>query len=203
MNFNSLKSFFGSGFGKVDTDISVAITANGLGVQMKDGNYAIYDKVAKSITVVPESLAFADIPLFCFPATELAEGDLVIQNGFLKHVVAVDTEGKTVMVINPRTQELQTLVPTKTMLGYVYASKVFSPFESFGKAFTGGDAAGGLDKNMLMMMALSGGDLFGDGDGDNGLMMAMAMGGFGGAAGGANPMGNLLPLLFMSKAFKD
>ena len=54
-----------------------------------------------------------------------------------------------------------------------------------------------------MMMALSGGDLFGDGDGDNGLMMAMAMGGFGGAAGGANPMGNLLPLLFMSKAFKD
>ena len=203
MNFNSMKGFFGSDFGRIH-DEGIALTANGLGVRTKSSSYAVYDKEKDTITVVPAELTFGEVPVFAFPTNKLEIGDLILHNGFLKYVAGVDKDNGDVLVIHVKTQEVQTIKPAKTMLGYVLASKVFTPFENM-KGMFGGDGSGKFDQNALMMMALmgDGGFLGGDdGDGDDTMLMAMMMGGFGGGDASANPMGNMLPMLMMSKFFK-
>lgn len=213
MNMKSLKSFFGSGFGKLDASNGVALTFQGLGVRSKDGQFNIFDKGTKTISAVPAEMVLGEFPAYAFPTNKLEVGDLVIHNGDLKYVSAVpaaavdgapaDTEFE---MVNIKTQVVEKVIPAKTMLGYVVASKVFTPFGNIGSGgnvFAGG-AAGGAAFNPQMLMAMavmSDGDIAG-GD-DDGMMMAMMMGGFGGgAADAANPMGSMLPILMMSKMFK-
>lgn len=124
-------------------------------------------------------------------------GDLILHNGFLKYVAAVEDNGD-VLVIHVKTNEVQTIKPAKTMLGYVAASKVFTPFENM-KGMFGGDGSGKFDQNALMMMAMLGDDEDGD---DNPLLMLAMMGGLGGGDASANPFGNMLPMLMMSKFMK-
>lgn len=208
MNMKSLKSFFGSGFGKLDAANGVALTIQGLGVRGKDGQFNIFDKDTKTISAVPAEMSLGDFPAYAFPTNKLEVGDLVIHNGDLKYVSAVpdaavgDAVAETEFeMVNIKTQVVEKVIPAKTMLGYVVASKVFTPFGGTSGNIFGG--TGAFNPQMLMALAVMS-DVDMGGDGDDGMAMAMLMGGgFGGGdAAGANPMMNMLPILMMSKFMK-
>lgn len=205
----SMKTMFGSAFGKVDGSIGVALTIKGLGVKIADGSYAIYDKDTNSISTVPSDMILGEFPSYAFPTNELVAGDLIVHGNTLKFVKDKNEDG-SFSAVNVKTQTIETILPAKTMLGYIVASKVFSPFSGMGGMFGGSsDGKPAMDSNMLMMMAMLGdGDLFGGKGGKGGdmdsLLPLMMMGGMGGAkADGAGPFGNMqsmLPMLMMMKA---
>lgn len=199
MNMKSL--FGGSVFGKIPNS-PIRFTIQGMGVKTKDGQVAVYDKAAKSITMVPDDLTIGDLPVFAMPTPALAEGDLIYHNGNVKFVREVK-EGGNIVALNYQTQVCEEIIPAKTLFGYVAASKIISPFEGL----VGGVAGGDLTKNPLMLMALMGdGELsMGDGD-DDGLMTMLLLSG--GLGGGESPFGDmtknpLMSYMLFSKLFKE
>ena len=186
----SLKNLMGVSFGKVD---KLAFTVNGLGFRDKDGNVSVYDKTAKGIVKVPADFVIGDFPVYAIPAAEntLKEGDLVMHNDFLKVYLGKNEDG-THKAINVKTQEVQTLVPTKNLFGFGVFAKVLSVFgDGFGALGGASGTAGALDQNTMLMFALMGDkDEDGDEDGDGidpMVLMAMSGGLGGGASGGMNP----------------
>lgn len=190
----SLKSLMGGLFGKYD---KLVLTMSGLGFKAKDGEVSVYDKASKTITKVPGDFVLGDIPVYVVPVQDanLKEGDLVVHNDYLKVYLGKNEDG-THKAINVKTQEVQTLVPTKNLFGFGVFSKVVSLFD--GLIGGGTTASGGLmDQNSLLMLALMG-DKDEDGDFGDILPLLAMSGGLGGAgAGGMNPM--MMALLMKGK----
>lgn len=189
----SLKTLMGGFFGKYD---KLVLTMSGLGFKAKDGEVSVYDKASKTITKVPGDFVLGDIPVYVIPAqdTTLKEGDLVVHNDYLKVYLGKNEDG-THKAINVKTQEVQTLVPTKNLFGFGVFSKVVSLFDGI---IGGAPTAGGLmDQNALLMFALMG-DKDKDGGLDDMLPLLALSGGFGGTGAGAmNPM--MMALLMKGK----
>ena len=189
----SLKTLMGGFFGKYD---KLVLTMSGLGFKAKDGEVSVYDKASKTITKVPGDFVLGDIPVYVIPAQDatLKEGDLVVHNDYLKVYLGKNEDG-THKAINVKTQEVQTLVPTKNLFGFGVFSKVVSLFDGI---IGGAPTAGGLmDQNALLMFALMG-DKDEDGGLDDMLPLLALSGGFGGTgAGTMNPM--MMALLMKGK----
>jgi hypothetical protein len=192
----SIKSLLGVPFGKI-TDGSVKIGITGLAAKGKDGQLRTYNKSTKEITVAPAEFSIGDFPAYIIPSADLVEGDLIIHDGVPKFFVGLDADGKNKVVVNLKTEQLETLVPAKSILGFNFHAKVVS---LFGDAFTGltGPTADGTSainpQSLMLMAALGDGDLF-SGDGDS-MLPLLLMGGLG---GGASPLGDIgkNPLLLM------
>lgn len=217
MKFNFAKMLGSQHIGRIDPSLGITFTMKGIGIRDKanGGNINVYDSANNTISAIPEDFVLGDFPAYAFPTNDLAAGDLVIHNNSLKFVKSKNEDG-TVSVVNYKTQEIQNLIPAKTMLGYFVASKVFSPFSGIVGGGGGGGGAdgvfGGLKPEMLMMLAMMGDDgedgLFGGGD-DSLFPLMMMSGGlgnlFGGAPaadGAANPMGGMMQALILSKVLK-
>lgn len=201
----NFKALFGSNFGKLEGNLGVVFTIKGAGIRTADGQVAVLNRETKEITLVPADLALGDFPAYAVPSKEVAVGDLVVQNNAVKFVVGKEDNG-TILVINYKNQAVETITPTKTLLGYAAVSKVITPFgDVFGALGTDGGAA--IDEKTIMMMAMMGDEdsdlgsmlplmLMGGGglDMSNPLMMMMLMG-----DGDDDNMSKMLPFLLMGK----
>lgn len=194
----SLKTLMGGIFGKYD---KLVLTMSGLGFKAKDGEVSVYDKTTKTITKVPGDFVIGDIPVYVIPAQDatLKEGDLVVHNDYLKVYLGKNEDG-THKAINVKTQEVQTLVPTKNLFGFGVFSKVVSLFDGI-IGGTPADGGGLMNQNALLMLALMGDK---DEEGDLGDMLPLLAlsGGLGGAAGaGAGAMNPMMMALLMKGKF--
>lgn len=196
----SLKNILGSiPFGKIDdgsVSVSYGIGGAALVAKDKDGNFRSYNAADKSIDITPVELQIAEFPAFAIPvdAKALVAGDLILYNGKdLGYFAGLDADGNNKIIIDIKSGEAKTFVPTKSLFGFNFVAKIVSPLSGF--AAPGADGAtSAIDPNMLIMMSMLGnGDLFGgDGDGDGNSMLPLLLmtGGLGGT-GGAGPLGAL------------
>jgi hypothetical protein len=201
------KKIFNVPFGKItDGSVQTSFGINGiaLAAKDKDGNLRSYNVADKNISIVPADLTFGDFPAYVIPvdSTKLVEGDLILNGKDLAYYSGKDEDGNSV-VVDIKTAELKTLVPTKSAFGFNFVAKVMSPLSGIAPTTPADGSAPAFDPQMLILMSALGGDgdLF---DGDDGMLpLLLLTGGFGGKAG-ANPFGDMtsnpLMLMFLMKS---
>jgi len=196
MTVLNVEKIFGSAIGK---DLSGMFKLSGMGIAVRaaNGSFRCYDPAKTQCVDVMEMVIDTDM-VYRMPAKEVAPGDLIIFNTVPYYVINTDEGNTVITVFNPAEEKMETIIPSRSILGFQFFIKVVSLF-NLGGATT--PQAGGLQA-MLPLMLLSGKE---DGSGakkdpmEMMLMMQMMGGGdmFGAgaaAAGGGMPM---LPMMML------
>lgn len=154
---------FNFDFGPCTND-GIKMSMYGIALRNAAGNYVSYDKKSGDIIDV-DCLNFEGGQfLFKMPVAvkDIKVGDVVIHNKTAMFVTAVDNG---VSVVDIRAGEIKTIIPTKSMFGFDFITKIVSMFDAVSGAPSPSEPFG----NMLPFLMMQ------DGKMDTDTMLAMMM----------------------------
>ena len=146
------------------TNDGIKMSMYGIALRNAAGNYVSYDKKSGDIIDV-DCLNFDGGQfLFKMPVAvkDIKVGDVVIHNKTAMFVTSVDNG---VSVVDIRAGEIKTIIPTKSMFGFDFITKIVSMFDAVSGAPSPSEPFG----NMLPFLMLQ------DGKMDTDTMLAMMM----------------------------
>lgn len=225
MNLNMGGMFKNLKFGPVGGD-NFRLSPLGTAFKTHDG-YSVYNAEKQELTDVTGMVFNMPNAIFAMPIAhkKVKVNDVIIHQG--NAVVVTEIKDKTLMVVNPFASEVREVMPTKSVFGFNFYTRISALFD-LGKAnedkpfgnmmplmmMSGGMGANGEGGMNPMMMAMMMSGAMGDNkDGEDGegmfgdmdpMMMAMMMGGMGTDQKGNNgmDMGGMMMAMAMTKMFK-
>lgn len=173
-------------FGKVDTN-TIKYSFNGIAFKAEDGvTYNVYNEDG-SLTNVSDMVM--DIPIFAMPVSkaQLAVGDVILHPADRTPLVVKENAKTTIIAVEPKTNEIKTFAPKKSIFGFDFYTKIMTPMDMFGGTNANAENPFG---NILPFLMLS------DGNTDMSSMLMFSM--MNGANGGTMDMNAMLPFLMLS-----
>ena len=148
-------------------DTNIRVSTYGIAVKNNENKWVSYNVSSEEIIDV-ELLNIAAASKFLYkmpvPLKKVAVGDTVLHNGVPMFVKAINKQGSLV-VVDPKAGEIKTILLTKNMFGFDFATKIVNIFDMFAEKPTEDNPFG----NMLPMM------LMGDGKMEMKDLMVMSM----------------------------
>ena len=148
-------------------DTNIRVSAYGIAVKNNENKWVSYNVSSEEIIDV-ELLNISAASKFLYkmpvPLKKVAVGDTVLHNGVPMFVKAINKQGSLV-VVDPKAGEIKTILLTKNMFGFDFATKIVNIFDMFAEKPTEDNPFG----NMLPMM------LMGDGKMEMKDLMVMSM----------------------------
>jgi hypothetical protein len=148
-------------------DANIRVSAYGIAVKNNENKWVSYNVPTEEIIDV-ELLNISAASKFLYkmpvPLKKIAVGDTVLHNGVPMFVKAINKQGSLV-VVDPKAGEIKTILLTKNMFGFDFATKIVNIFSMFAEKPTEDNPFG----NMLPMM------LMGDGKMEMKDLMVMSM----------------------------
>ena len=148
-------------------DTNIRVSAYGIAVKNNENKWVSYNVSTEEIIDV-ELLNISAASKFLYkmpvPLKKIAVGDTVLHNGVPMFVKAINKQGSLV-VVDPKAGEIKTILLTKNMFGFDFATKIVNIFSMFAEKPTEDNPFG----NMLPMM------LMGDGKMEMKDLMVMSM----------------------------
>ena len=177
--------FKGFDFGSCEND-NVRVSMYGVAVKNANGTWVSYDHATRSVMDV-DVLNFDSKYLYKMPVAvkDIKAGDTII-HGRKPMFVTDASEGK-LLVIDPAAGEEKIVLPTKSMFGFDFATRIVNLFDGF----MGGATADQPFGNMLPLMLMS------EGKSDDMLPLMFMMN------GGKMDMSNPMMLYFLMKDGKN
>lgn len=173
-------------FGKVDTN-TIKYSFNGIAFKAEDGvTYNVYNEDG-SLTNVSDMVM--DIPIFAMPVSkaQLAVGDVILHPADRTPLVVKENAETAIIAVEPKTNEIKTFAPKKSIFGFDFYTKIMTPMDMFGGANANAENPFG---NVLPFL------MFSDGNTDmSSMLMFSMMNGKDNKGFDANMM---LPLMLMS-----
>ena len=172
-------------FGKVDTN-TIKYSFNGIAFQSADGTYNVYNEDG---TLTNVSDMVIDIPVFAIPVAkaDLKVGDVILHPADRTPLVVKENAQTAIIAVEPKSNEVKTFAPKKSIFGFDFYTKITTPMDMFGGANADESNPFG---NMLPFL------MFSDGEFDmNTMLMFTMMNGKGNKGFDTNMM---LPLMLMS-----
>ena len=173
-------------FGKVDTN-TIKYSFNGIAFKAEDGvTYNVYNEDG-SLTNVSDMVM--DIPIFAMPVSkaQLAVGDVILHPADKTPLVVKENAETAIIAVEPKTNEIKTFAPKKSIFGFDFYTKIMTPMDMFGGANANAENPFG---NILPFL------MFSDGNTDMSSMLMFSM--MNGANGGTMDMNAMLPFLMLS-----
>ena len=138
-------------------DANIRVSAYGIAVKNNENKWVSYNISSGEIIDV-ELLNIAAASKFLYkmpvPLKKVAVGDTVLHNGVPVFVKAINQQGSLV-VVDPKAGEIKTILLTKNMFGFDFATKVVNIFSMFAEKPTEDNPFG----NMLPMMLMGDGKM--------------------------------------------
>lgn len=184
-NMNMRKLMGDFMFGKFD-NTAVKYSFNGIAFQSADGTYNVYNEDG---TLTNVSDMVIDIPVFAIPVAkaDLKVGDVILHPADRTPLVVKENAQTAIIAVEPKSNEIKTFAPKKSIFGFDFYTKITTPMDMFGGANANESNPFG---NMLPFL------MFSDGEFDmNTMLMFTMMNGKGNKSFDANMM---LPLMLMS-----
>lgn len=150
---NTMK--FNFEFGPIEND-AVRMSIYGLAVKNNSGSWVAYDKNSKQIMDVDVFNFDGSKFIYKMPVAlkEVKEGDVIIHNRKAVIVEKINKDG--FWVVDPREGEKKNVLPTKSMFGFDFLTKIIS-FVDFSNSNVNADNPFG-NPNTLMMLAMMDGN---------------------------------------------
>lgn len=184
-NMNMRKLMGDFMFGKFD-NTTVKYSFNGIAFQSADGTYNVYNEDG---TLTNVSDMVIGIPVFAIPVAkaDLKVGDVILHPADRTPLVVKENAQTAIIAVEPKSNEVKTFAPKKSIFGFDFYTKITTPMDMFGGANANESNPFG---NMLPFL------MFSDGEFDmNTMLMFTMMNGKGNKGFDANMM---LPLMLMS-----
>ena len=184
-NMNMRKLMGDFMFGKFD-NTTVKYSFNGIAFQSADGTYNVYNEDG---TLTNVSDMVIDIPVFAIPVAkaDLKVGDVILHPADRTPLVVKENAQTAIIAVEPKSNEVKTFAPKKSIFGFDFYTKITTPMDMFGGANADESNPFG---NMLPFL------MFSDGEFDmNTMLMFTMMNGKGNKGFDTNMM---LPLMLMS-----
>lgn len=184
-NMNMRKLMGDFMFGKFD-NTTVKYSFNGIAFQSADGTYNVYNEDG---TLTNVSDMVIDIPVFAIPVAkaDLKVGDVILHPADRTPLVVKENAQTAIIAVEPKSNEVKTFAPKKSIFGFDFYTKITTPMDMFGG--TNADESNPFG-NMLPFL------MFSDGEFDmNTMLMFTMMNSKGNKGFDANMM---LPLMLMS-----
>lgn len=184
-NMNMRKLMGDFVFGKFD-NTTVKYSFNGIAFQSADGTYNVYNEDG---TLTNVSDMVIDIPVFAIPVAkaDIKVGDVILHPADRTPLVVKENAQTAIIAVEPKSNEVKTFAPKKSIFGFDFYTKITTPMDMFGGANAD---EGNPFGNMLPFL------MFGDGELDmNTMLMFTMMNGKGNKGFDSNMM---LPLMLMS-----
>lgn len=184
-NMNMRKLMGDFVFGKFD-NTTVKYSFNGIAFQSADGTYNVYNEDG---TLTNVSDMVIDIPVFAIPVAkaDLKVGDVILHPADRTPLVVKENAQTAIIAVEPKSNEVKTFAPKKSIFGFDFYTKITTPMDMFGGANADESNPFG---NMLPFL------MFSDGEFDmNTMLMFTMMNGKGNKGFDTNMM---LPLMLMS-----
>ena len=172
-------------FGKFN-DSSVKYSFNGIAFRAADGTYNVYNENG---TLTNVSDMVIDIPVFAIPVAkaDIKVGDVILHPADRTPLVVKENAQTAIIAVEPKSNEVKTFAPKKSIFGFDFYTKITTPMDMFGGANADESNPFG---NMLPFL------MFSDGEFDmNTMLMFTMMNGKGNKGFDTNMM---LPLMLMS-----
>lgn len=185
-NMNMRKLMGDFMFGKFD-NTTVKYSFNGIAFQSADGTYNVYNEDG---TLTNVSDMVIDIPVFAIPVAkaDLKVGDVILHPADRTPLVVKENAQTAIIAVEPKSNEVKTFAPKKSIFGFDFYTKITTPMDMFGGANADESNPFG---NMLPFLMFSDGEF----DMNTMLMFTMMNGSKGNKGFDANMM---LPLMLMS-----
>ena len=184
-NMNMRKLMGDFMFGKFD-DTTIKYSFNGIAFQSADGTYNVYNEDG---TLTNVSDMVIDIPVFAIPVAkaDLKVGDVILHPADRTPLVVKENAQTAIIAVEPKSNEVKTFAPKKSIFGFDFYTKITTPMDMFGGA--NADESNPFGNVLPFLM-------FSDGEFDmNTMLMFTMMNGKGNKSFDANMM---LPLMLMS-----
>ena len=184
-NMNMKKIMGDFMFGKFD-NTTVKYSFNGIAFQSADGTYNVYNEDG---TLTNVSDMVIDIPVFAIPVAkaDLKVGDVILHPADRTPLVVKENAQTAIIAVEPKSNEVKTFAPKKSIFGFDFYTKITTPMDMFGGANADESNPFG---NMLPFL------MFSDGEFDmNTMLMFTMMNGKDNKGFDTNMM---LPLMLMS-----
>lgn len=190
------KMFKGFDFGAIKNSSTIRLSHLGVAVKNAEGNFVSYDKVKEQLVDVDLFDINLEGMIFKMPVShkDVKVADVILHNG---SPVFVKKTGSNLEVIDLKAGEIKTIMPTKSLFGFDFFTKVVSLIDMSGMQANEDNPFGNLMP--LMLMGNSNGDMKsmlplllmqGGGDFASNPLMLMAM------CGDGN-MSDMLPMMMM------
>jgi len=184
-NMNMRKLMGDFMFGKFD-NTTVKYSFNGIAFQSADGTYNVYNEDG---TLTNVSDMVIDIPVFAIPVAkaDLKVGDVILHPADRTPLVVKENAQTAIIAVEPKSNEVKTFAPKKSIFGFDFYTKITTPMDMFGGA--NADESNPFGNVLPFLM-------FSDGEFDmNTMFMFTMMNGKGNKGFDTNMM---LPLMLMS-----
>lgn len=172
-------------FGKIETE-EIKYSFKGIAYKTNDDTYVCYDVATEELTDVNQMVF--DIPIMVMPLAkkDLKVGDIIQHNN--QFVIVKEIKDKSIDAIKPNVQEIVQIIPSKSIFGFDFYSKVVNIFENISTDANQDNPFG----NMLPMLMMSSKE-----DNDMNSMLPMLM------MTNSSHMNTMLPLMMMGGDNKD
>ena len=183
-NMNMKKLIGDFTFGKFN-DSSVKYSFNGVAFRAADGTYNVYNEDG---TITNVSDMVIDIPIFAMPVAkaDIKVGDIILHPAYKTPLVVKENAQTAIIAVEPKSNEVKTFAPKKSIFGFDFYTKITTPMDMFGGAHADESNPFG---NMLPFLML------GDGEFDMSTMLMFSMMN---GKGGAMDMNAMLPFLMLN-----
>lgn len=174
-------------FGKIETD-EIKYSFKGIAYKTNDDSYVCYDVTTEELIDVNQMVF--DMPIMVMPLAkkDLKVGDIIQHNN--QFVIVKEIKDKSIDAIKPNVQEIIQIIPSKSIFGFDFYSKVVNVFENISTDANQDNPFG----NMLPMLMMSSKE-----DSDMSSMLPMLM-----MNNNSNlDMNSMLPLMMMGGDNKD
>ena len=187
-NMNMKKLMGDFVFGKYE-GTSVQYSFNGIAFKSNDGTYNVYNADG---TLTNVSDMVMDIPVFAMPVSksQLQVGDVILHPTDRTPLVVKENANTAIIAVEPKSNEIKTLAPKKSIFGFDFYTKIMTPFDMFGGANANAENPFG---NMLPFLMM--------GDNNNNDMSTMLM--FSMMNGGNMDMNSMLPFMLLNDKSSD
>ena len=153
-------------FGKLDSN-EVKYSFNGIAFKTLDGTYNVYNEDG---TLTNVSDMVLDVPVFAMPVSkaQLAVGDVILHpaDRFKTPLIVKENAETAIIAVEPKSNEIKTFAPKKSIFGFDFYTKVVSPMDMCGGIKADADNPFG---NMLPFL------MMGDGETDMSTMLMLSM----------------------------
>lgn len=172
-------------FGKIETE-EIKYSFKGIAYKTNDDTYVCYDVATEELTDVNQMVF--DMPIMVMPLAkkDLKVGDIIQHNN--QFVIVKEIKDKSIDAIKPNVQEIVQIIPSKSIFGFDFYSKVVNIFENISTDANQDNPFG----NMLPMLMMSSKE-----DNDMNSMLPMLM------MNNSLDMNTILPLMMMGGDNKD
>ncbi len=114
-------------FGKIETD-EIKYSFKGIAYKTNDDSYVCYDVTTEELIDVNQMVF--DMPIMVMPLSkkDLKVGDIIQHNN--QFVIVKEIKDKSIDAIKPNVQEIIQIIPSKSIFGFDFYSKVVNVFEN-------------------------------------------------------------------------